>query len=474
MANILKLEGRIGNSEVLPAPNPRFYSEMQDHLDAQQQIKYELIAARISNELNIPGPDVNFSLAGKVDYVQEQEGTKFLKVNFKKKGQKETGKGQGFASLTPATFMDKINTTIKQNHSILSQYPDYTLFSTDEADKTKLELLPFMGIYLNHDFIFSDVFKFQNANLQAFDSGSSPKGFEKLVEPENINAESSREAEEIDFFLPYFYGFRNFSPKPITLVAQQPLDSHRISRISTSAEIKNSIYQERPFDAFLDEIVYLAIDFFIPLPEFQVVTKTSSFNTFSSMFPAFLANSIIESLRQIISTGSPPLQANIKIEWVRGWLTITGSLDAPNTKIHLAGNDNLLTILGFDTSQLATIRIAEQKELFYYFPSTGVSALNSDTLLTSNGAIQEGCQANIFPLYIMLPLNSSKSNMLFSNPEKEEMLALGMLHDYSNFTPLIISIPISHQLFVGLRNGKEKPLHFTLPLTIYLKCNLEQ
>ena len=50
-SNILKIEGAVNKSHLLPGPNRRFYSERRDHLDPGTNVKYEIISAQINNDI---------------------------------------------------------------------------------------------------------------------------------------------------------------------------------------------------------------------------------------------------------------------------------------------------------------------------------------------------------------------------------------------------------------------------------------
>ena len=57
-----------------------------------------------------------------------------------------------------------------------------------------------------------------------------------------------------------------------------------------------------------------------------------------------------------LQSSSPP-----KFEWIQGWLAITANLDIyNNTKLRLAGNANLLKLLGFNIDQLVTVKLDQQ------------------------------------------------------------------------------------------------------------------
>ena len=174
-SNILKIEGAVNKSHLLPGPNRRFYSEMRDHLNPGTNIKYEVISAQINNDISTPdAPDLKLSVAAKLDRTSENATTEFCKVQFTKKGQKATGHGQGFATLRPSTFIDKLNSSLKA-HPFLAKHEDYTPFSINQTNHLEVNLLPFMGLYLNHEYLFEDVFKFNNTNSDAYDKGDSPK-----------------------------------------------------------------------------------------------------------------------------------------------------------------------------------------------------------------------------------------------------------------------------------------------------------
>ena len=85
MANILKIDGTLTSTQVLGA-NPRFYSEKQDHLDPGTNITYEIISARINNDLlTSDGPDLNISVGAKFENTAEQEATtEFCKIEMGK------------------------------------------------------------------------------------------------------------------------------------------------------------------------------------------------------------------------------------------------------------------------------------------------------------------------------------------------------------------------------------------------------
>ena len=94
---------------------------------------------------------------------------------------------------------------------------------------------------------------------------------------------------------------------------------------------------------------------------------------------------------------------------------------------------------------------------------------NPNIILASNGAIQNSCLANSFPLYISLPLHSGKSNVLFTKAEKPEMLALAIMHDHTHFTPLTVNLPLSHPLLIGICDSHEKSLEFPITLSLFIR-----
>ena len=165
-SNILKIEGTVSSTQLLSAPNRRFYTEKRDHLEPGTNLKYELISAHINNDIINPDvEDVKISIAAKLERKAEKDVmTEFCKVSFKK-GQKSTGKGQGLATVKPVTLIGKLNAAVKSHPFLAARYENYTPFFVTDANKIEITLLPFMGLYLNHQYLFEDAFKLRNASL---------------------------------------------------------------------------------------------------------------------------------------------------------------------------------------------------------------------------------------------------------------------------------------------------------------------
>ena len=213
-----------------------------------------------------------------------------------KKGKESSGRGQGFASWRPSTFINKLNASILAQHPFIDESKGYLPFSTNSQGHAQLTLLPFMGVYLNHEFIFNDVFKFNKTTPEDFEAGDCPKGFEQLV----VNQESirrSNNANEIELFSDQFYGFRNYSKEPYVQTANEPYEDKMISLISETANASNKFF-DRTFQVYLDELVFIAVEFYVTIPEIQPVSKISKFNTYSSMFPTVLGNFILDFFEQ--------------------------------------------------------------------------------------------------------------------------------------------------------------------------------
>ena len=476
-SNILKIEGTVSSTQLLSAPNRRFYTEKRDHLEPGTNLKYELISAHINNDIINPDvEDVKISIAAKLERKAEKDVmTEFCKVSFKK-GQKSTGKGQGLATLKPVTLIGKLNAAVKSHPFLAARYENYTPFFVTDANKIEITLLPFMGLYLNHQYLFEDAFKLRNASLEKYNELESPKWFEKLaVEPERSNAENSSDINYIMYFEDGFYGLKNRSPRTITIKGDEAMANNRILDLSVMAKEDNEFF-DKELNIYLDEVLYIAFDFFFTqIPVIQSAKRVSKLNTYSTLFPTVLASSLLNLFQEIDFTKFYNQTASdIKIEWIHGWLAITGSIDlVANTELHLTGNANTLKLLGFNLSKLKAVNMGEEEEAMYYFPRNLVHELKSNIILASNGPIENTYLPNAFPLYITLPYSGLESNILSSNSGNSEILALAMMHDHTNFTPLKVTIPLSRPLLIGICDAHERPLQFPINISLYLQCTVD-
>ena len=173
---ILKLEGKINNDcEII---HSKSINDKRNVNFLEKQTHYEIIDTKIKNSIDDTTSSFNLELAAKIRYKDEFQESNFLRVPMRK-AREESGKGLGFATLTPTTLITKLNEVINSSITIPNAFGVESIFKIQNKE-IEINLLPYMGIFINDSYIFSEVFKINNANVEGYVTSKSPAHFDKL------------------------------------------------------------------------------------------------------------------------------------------------------------------------------------------------------------------------------------------------------------------------------------------------------
>lgn len=460
---ILKLKGKIKNDHEIS--HSESITDKNDISYLEKQTQYEIVDTKILNSIDDTTSLFKLELAAKIRYKEDFPETSFLKVPFRKKGKEDTGKGQGFATLTANTLISQCNEVINNSITLPQVFGFENIFNIVNK-KLEISLPPYMGIYISDDFIFSDVFKIRNANAFEFSNSESPQYFDKLATDseklENSNF-SVQEKEELLFQADFFYGFKNFTTDVIKIISSEEIPEQAITKFSVASKLKNETYQQE-LKSYLDEIFFVAVDFFNdPSKDILHIEETNiKLNLFSTFYSSILGEAVLSLIKSVVGHLVPTIVLDdIQLEWENGRSFKVTMKNYSQYRIEFTffGNKTLFALLGY--AQYSGIENMK-------FP---MHLEQKNTLLRSNikkKDIEKQFIMQPFPYYIVVKNASEAKNLVFDDGKK--ITILGILHSDSSFISIPIKINSNKKIRITLLDFNRNPLKYDISLIIHLKC----
>ena len=457
---ILKLEGKINNDcEII---HSKSINDKRNVNFLEKQTHYEIIDTKIKNSIDDTTSSFNLELAAKIRYKDEFQETNFLRVPMRK-AREESGKGLGFATLTPTTLITKLNEVINSSITIPNAFGIESIFKIQNK-KIEITLLPYMGIFINDGYIFSEVFKINNANVDGYVTSESPAHFDKLpTDADKIETFNCPDQvkNELLFSMDEFYGFKNFTSNVIKIVSTDEVPEQAIQKFSPGAKLKNELYQEQ-LQIYLDEIVFVAIDFFKDPSKdiLHVEERNIELNLFNSFYDSVLSETVLSLVKSVVTNLVPSINLDdIQIDWNKRNFNITLK-DYSNYKIEFIffGNKMLFALLGYaQYSSFENMKFPKQLGI-------------KNNLISSNIKKDFEKRFNIqpFPYYIVVKNAREAENLIFDDGRKETIL--GLIYSDSSFISTPIKINSNKKIRITLMDFNRNPLKYAISMIIHLKC----
>ena len=465
---IMNLKGKIQGGCELTCSRSR-YDENPDSF-LENKTLYEIINTKINNSIDDTKSIFNLELAAKIKYSEVFPETNYFKVPLRK-GKKESEKGLGFATINPSTLINKYNEVFKANVKIPSIFSIQNIFEIKNK-KLEITLPPYMGIFVNDPYIFSEVFKIENADVQGFHNSESPKYFDKLAylnieDIENLDI-SEQTKNELIFASDDFFGFKNPTSKIIKIVSDNEFIDQPILKSSSAAKVKNEIYNET-LQCYLDEMMFLGIDFYEnPLKgEFHVEKMKIELNLFDSVYQSALCEAISSLVKSLVVRLIPSIELNnFKQEWdndkkKKGFHIVLENYSNYMIDFDFYGNETIYSLLGYTKYHYSEILFGNLRKL----PKTQKNTKNY--LLSSNLNFEKRFILQPFPYYIIVK-NAESENLYHDKGVKDT--TLGLLYSDSTFTSVPIKMDSNKKMRISLIDSNNQPLKYAISLILHLKC----